>query len=141
MKKVFLTILIISILIAGCSKQNTEEKNIGVVDNINTVKNCDDISLKANIVNVNQEKKWVSVKLNNTGKSDIDSMLIKILSDENLIAKVKKPLIAEEARVETTNYGNIIDDIGVEVIPLIKINNQEVSCSSKGLILYKKLTK
>ena len=132
MKKI-LILLIILILILGCSRQNITDNT---VNNIN-VNPCKDISLKANIVNINQEKGLVSVKLSNSGTSDIDSVLIKIL-ENNLVAKVKKPLIIGESRVETTNYGRLINDsVGLEVIPIKKIGNTEISCSTKTLILYK----
>lgn len=128
------------ILVAGCSRQNITGNTVNNVNNTN-VNPCKDISVKANIVNINQEKKWVSVKLNNDGNNEINSILIKILG-EKLIAKVKKPLSIGENRVETTNYGNLVNNsIGLEIVPLTKIGDIEITCSTKGIVLYKKATK
>lgn len=137
MKKILILFFVL-ILIVGCSKQNI---NGNTVSNIsNTIVNpCKDVSLKANIVNVNQEKNWVSVKISNSGNSDIDSILVKILGDK-LTAKVKKPLIIGETRVETTNYAKLVNgSIGLEIVPIKKIGNTEISCSTKTLVLYKKI--
>ncbi len=139
MKKILLIILIISlILIAGClSREKVKEININT-----NVKTCDDVSLKASIVNINEEKRWVSVKISNTGNSDIDSIIINILSDEKLRATINRPLAIGETKVETTNYGNLdSDNIGAEIIPLIKFQDKLISCGTKGLILSKKFAK
>jgi len=136
--KNILILLFALVLIVGCSKQNININPVGNISNT-IVTPCKDVSLKANIVNVNQEKSWVSVKISNTGNSNIDSILVKILGDK-LTAKVKKPLIIGETRVETTNYAKLVNgSIGLEVVPIKKIGNTEISCSTKTLVLYKKV--
>ena len=135
MKKIFIMLLISLFILAGCSSK--EKVNVVQDSNI-TINPCSSVSLKAEVVNVNQEKKWVSVKLSNDGNRNIDETIIRILSGKRLTAKVKKSLFAGETRVETTNYGNLEgDSIGLEVMPLIKIGSIEIACSTKGLILYK----
>ena len=136
MKKI-LILLIVLVLTVACSRQNITGNTVNTISNIN-INPCKDISLKANIVNINQEKRLVSVKLINDGNSDIDSILIKLLR-EKLVAKVKKHLAVGETRVETTNYEKLINEsLGLEVVPITKIGNTEISCSTKGVVLYKK---